>query len=40
MGEIADMMINGFLCRQCGAHIDFEEPGFSRLCEDCKEENE
>lgn len=38
MGEIADMVVNGFLCMGCGSHIDFEEPGYPRVCEDCEEE--
>lgn len=35
LGEIADMVVNGFLCQECGSHIDFEEPGYPRSCEDC-----
>lgn len=35
MGEISDMMLNGLLCEQCGEVIDFEEPGYPRLCESC-----
>lgn len=37
MGEIAELVINGFLCQECGAHIDFEESGYPRSCEDCAE---
>jgi hypothetical protein len=32
MGEVADMMVNGFLCEACGELIDGEEPGFPRYC--------
>lgn len=35
LGEIADMVVNGFLCQECGSHIDFEGPGYPRSCEDC-----
>ncbi len=39
MGEIADMMIEGFLCQYCGqAMDDHEEPGYPRTCDDCEEE--
>ncbi len=39
MGEIADMVVNGFLCQECGSHIDFEEPRYPRSCMDCQKEN-
>jgi hypothetical protein len=32
MGDVADMMINGFLCEACGGYIDGEEPGYPRYC--------
>ncbi|BBN97473.1 hypothetical protein [Sporolactobacillus terrae] len=35
MGEIAEMMLNGLLCEQCGCLIDGEETGHPRKCEDC-----
>lgn len=38
MGEIADMMLDGILCEQCGCLIDGEETGYHRLCEDCAKE--
>lgn len=38
MGEIADDMINGFMCQVCGEVIDGSVPGYPRLCESCKEE--
>lgn len=37
MGEIADAMINGFLCQYCGVFLDGEEPGYPRSCEDCED---
>lgn len=41
MGEIADMMLEGILCEQCGEFIDDDmEAGFPRLCESCKIEEE
>lgn len=37
MGEIADMMLDGTLCEQCGGAIgDRQSPGYPRLCVDCK----
>lgn len=35
MGEIADAMVNGFLCEKCGAVIDYDEPGYPRTCGWC-----
>lgn len=35
MGDIAEMIINGILCEQCGVFIDFEEIGYPRLCNSC-----
>jgi hypothetical protein len=32
MGEIADDMINGFVCAMCGVFLDGDEPGFPRYC--------
>lgn len=45
MGEIADMMIEGALCSDCGAWTEEflkegEAPGYQTLCEDCEEEEE
>jgi hypothetical protein len=37
MGEIADMMLDGTLCEQCGEFID-EGGGFPRLCASCSSE--
>lgn len=45
MGEIADMMLDGTLCMQCGAAVldENDEPlwecGYPRLCSDCEREN-
>lgn len=40
MGEIADMMVNGFMCQSCGQFMpDGEEPGYPRDCQDCKNED-
>lgn len=41
MGEIAEMMLDGTLCEDCGCAImDGDEPaeyaGYPRKCEDCK----
>jgi hypothetical protein len=32
MGEIADMMLEGLLCEQCGVFIDEDPPGHPRNC--------
>lgn len=32
MGDVADAMIEGFLCECCGTFIDGEEPGYPRYC--------
>lgn len=37
MGDIADMMLDGTLCEQCGCYIG-ESVGYPRLCEDCQAE--
>ncbi len=48
MGEIADMVLDGTLCRDCGGIVcddpkatDEEvTPGYPRTCSDCKEGEE
>ena len=37
MGDIADQMVEGFLCQACGVMIDGEEPGYPRECTGCEE---
>lgn len=37
MGDIAEMMIDGFLCECCGTFIDCDGPGYPRLCDDCED---
>lgn len=36
MGKIADNMLIGLLCDQCGSFIDGTFPGYPRSCDDCK----
>ena len=37
MGEIAEMMLDGAMCEQCGEFIDDgEECGYPRLCAGCQ----
>lgn len=36
MGEIADQVIEGFLCEICTCFIDGDSPGFPRKCNECK----
>jgi hypothetical protein len=35
MGEIADMMIEGDLCAECGSALECEGFGIPILCHDC-----
>jgi len=35
MGDIADMMLDGTLCCQCGDYIGEEDNGFPQMCDDC-----
>ncbi len=37
MGEIAEMMLDGMLCQECGGLIDCEVSGYPRSCSDCIE---
>ena len=40
MGDIAEMIMMGFLCQKCGAYIDRDAWGFPRNCDCCEiEEN-
>ena len=42
MGEIADAMLEGDLCCQCGVFLEEEDnpiDGIPCLCNDCKKEN-
>lgn len=39
MGEIADMMIEGDMCSQCGHIFADEGPGYPRLCAPCGRES-
>jgi len=32
MGEMAEMMLNGFFCECCGVYLDGDEPGYPRYC--------
>lgn len=36
MGDIAEMILHGFLCDKCGGVVDGEETGYPRPCDDCK----
>lgn len=36
MGEVAEMILEGLLCEECGDFIDGEEPGYPRKCEGCE----
>lgn len=39
MGEIAEMMLDGDLCEQCGVYMGSPGQGFPRKCKDCRREN-
>ena len=43
MGDMADMMLDGTLCQECGGVMEdisenheLESPGYPRTCADCK----
>jgi hypothetical protein len=38
MGEIAEMIIEGILCEQCGVLVDGNISGYPRKCDDCSEQ--
>ncbi len=38
MGDVADMMLDGTLCMECGVYIG-EPCDYPRKCEDCKEDS-
>lgn len=40
MGEVAELVIMGVLCHQCGMMVDGEAVGYPRLCEDCNDEED
>jgi hypothetical protein len=40
MGEIAEMIMMGFMCQQCGMPIDGDGWGYPRCCDDCKDQYE
>ena len=40
MSEIADMIIDGTLCEDCGEFLDGQSPGYSRKCKECEENND
>jgi tRNA(Ile2) C34 agmatinyltransferase TiaS len=35
MGDIADLMLNGDICDQCGVELEGEGMGFPRRCTGC-----
>lgn len=35
MGDVAEMMLEGFLCQTCGAMVDGQSPGYPRNCRTC-----
>lgn len=37
MGDIADMILEGLLCEQCGEFLD-DDKDYPHLCPACKEE--
>ena len=39
MGEIAEMMLDGTMCQQCGEYIG-EPVGYPIYCENCESENQ
>ena len=39
MGDVLDMMEDGYLCKDCGDLIDDQPLGSWATCEDCEKEN-
>lgn len=40
MSQTVEDMLDGLICKVCGAFMDdFESPGYPRTCEDCEEED-
>lgn len=37
MGEITELILEGFLCSECGTFVDENAAGYPRKCSDCKE---
>lgn len=35
MGDVADLIVEGFVCQHCGEYLDGDDPGHPRSCEDC-----
>lgn len=35
MGEVAELILMGFLCQQCGMPVDGDAFGFPRCCDSC-----
>jgi len=35
LGDVANMMIDGTLCQECGAYLDGDSPGHPRNCGNC-----
>lgn len=40
MGEITDMILDGYLCEVCGTFIDQDAAGYPRRCEEHREYGE
>ena len=40
MGEIAELMLEGYLCHQCGVFLSEEPTGYPTLCESCQEDED
>lgn len=36
MGDVADDIVDGFLCEECGAVVDGDCSGYPRKCTDCR----
>jgi hypothetical protein len=40
MGEMAEAILNGDFCAECGVYIEGESEGVPRYCEDCEEQED
>lgn len=40
MGEVAELVLEGVFCNQCGSTVDGRAVGYPRPCDDCAEEED
>lgn len=40
LGDQTELMLEGFICFNCGEYLDGDDPGFPRNCEACQQAKE